>query len=485
MSRPEGIGFMGNSVANLAVGAAALGYAVLVPAVVIRRFGTDVYGTWYLAFQVAAYVLLLDLGSQYLVTNEASSSTSGVRAARIATAAMVVQLALAAAVVIGATAWAAITGQVMLAQLVPILGVAAAASLLASTIRAWFGGLQRSHLPAVWLVSSRLLGVVGLVVAYVAGSDVVTLSVAVAMPQFVVHAALLVWARRPPTPWARPDRDAFARLLHFGSPLAIWTLCGFFITGIDLFVVRALDSSEVGRYAIALPILAIPTGVVTAATTAWLPRLARAETSVEGGRDSALAGTTIITAALALGAVPLIGHAKEIVRLWAGSGRVGSAPTYLQLLYLAFCLRFVFLPWTMLSVVRGEQGRIVVGPLAEAAANLGASVLLGMWLGALGVAYGTLLGALVAGVIHLSWAIPRTQASGIHSLALARAAGAAWLPIAGASVVAVLAVADIHPIWRGLAAALALGLTAWWLFDRSRRIRSGVPPSRLEPSYDQ
>lgn len=486
MSRSAGIGFLGNSLANLLVGAAALGYAVVVPAVVIRRFGTDLYGTWYLAFQVAAYVLLLDFGSQFLVTNEAAGSAGGPRPARLATATMVLQVVLALTLVGVATAWASTTGQPMLAKLIPILGVAATASLLATTVRAWFGGLQQAHVPAVWLVGARLLAVGGLAGATAAGSGIVMLTLAVAAPQLVVHCLLLIWVRRPPSPWARPDRQTFARLVRLGSPLAIWTLCGFFISGIDIFVVRAVDPSEVGRYAISLPLLAIPTGVVTAAMTAWLPRAAAASaTSWKGSRDVTLAGTAIMTAALALGAIPFIGYADEMVNLWAGSGRGGSAAVYLQLLYLASGLRFVFLPWSLLVVVRGEQGRITLAPLIEAAVNLGASVVLGHWLGAIGVALGTLAGAAAAAALYLGWAVPRTQATGISPSALLRAAGAAWLPLAAASAVGLLMLAGVSATWRGLVAAAALGLIGRWLVQRTSGGEVKAPSGACEPSRDE
>jgi O-antigen/teichoic acid export membrane protein len=333
MSRQGGIGFLGNSVANLVVGAAALGYAVIVPAVVVRRFGTDLYGTWYLAFQVAAYVLLLDLGSQWVVTKVASTLSRDAGAARLTTAAMVAQAGLAVGVVGVATAWAAFTGQDDLTRLVLILGAAAASSLLASTVRAWFVGLQQAHLPALWLVGARLGAVAGLGLALAAGSGLVTLTLAVALPQVVVNAGLLLWSRRRPSPWARPDRDAFARLYRSSLPLALWTLCGVIVASVDIFVVRAVDPSEVGRYAIALPLLAIPIGVVTAAMSAWMPRLAVAEAAApEGGREPALAGTAVMTAALAVGAIVFVAFAGDVVRLWAGEEGSGSAATYLRLL---------------------------------------------------------------------------------------------------------------------------------------------------------
>lgn len=463
-----GIGFLGNSMANLVVGASALGYAVVVPAVVVRRFGTDAYGTWYLAFQVAAYVLLLDLGSQWVVTGAAATRSRDPGAARLATAAMAVQAGLALAVVGVAAGWAAVTGQGPLARLILVLGAAASASLLAATVRSWFVGLQRAHVPAVWVVVARVGALGGLGLALAGRRGLLALTVAVALPQVVVQAGLLVWARRAPSPWARPDGAAFRRLVRSSLPLALWTVCGIVVAGLDIFVVRAVDPSEVGHYAIALPLLAIPTGVVTAAMTAWMPRVAPAAETAEGGRG-ALAATAVMAAALSLGAVLFVAFAGELVRLWAGGGRGGAAPAYLRVLYVASGLRYVFLPWSVLVVVRGEQRAITRAPLTEAAVNLSASVVLGLWLGAVGVALGTLLGAVVAAAVYLGWAIPRTAGSGVTSAGLLQAARTAWVPAAGAGAVTLVAAAGAPALWRGVAGTAALAVGGWWLAGRGRR----------------
>lgn len=478
MSRREGIGFLGNSVANLVVGAAAMGYAVIVPAVVIRRFGTDLYGTWYLAFQVAAYVLLLDLGSQWVVTKVASTLGRDASAARLTTAAMAAQAGLAVAVIGVAAAWAALTGQGDLTALVLVLGVAAATSLLASTVRAWFAGLRQAHLPALWLVGARLGAVAGLGLALAADAELVSLTLAVALPQVTVNAGLLLWSRRPPSPWARPDREAFTRLHRSTLPLALWTVCGVIVASVDIFVVRAVDPSEVGRYAIALPLLAIPIGVVTAATSAWMPRLAAAEAAgAGGGREPALAGTAVMVGALAAGAVVFVALAGDLVGVWAG-GRPGSAATYLRLLYLATALRFAFLPWSVLVLVRGEQRAITPAPVTEALVNLVASVLLGLWLGAIGVALGTLAGSIVAAGIYLGWAVPRTAGSGVTTNGLLHAARSAWPPVAAAAAAILVGTTGAPAVVRVLTGLAALAVGGWWLAGQGRRPAEVVGPDR-------
>ncbi|HET9441958.1 MAG TPA: hypothetical protein VFO65_01475 [Acidimicrobiales bacterium] len=470
VSRPAGLGFVGNSLAHLVIGAAGMAYAVVVPAVVLRRFGTAEYGTWYLAFQVAAYVLLLDLGSQYVVSNESATLAPGPRAARLTSAAMAVQSVLALAALGVAMAWATVTGQRRLVALVAVLGVAAVSSLLASTVRAWFAGLHRAHVPAAWLVGARVAAVAGLAWALVTDAGMVALTAAVALPQLAVHGAFLLLSRRPPSPWARPDRAAFERLARTSLPLAVWTVCGVLIAGVDIFVVRAVDPTEVGRFAVALPILAIPTGIVTAATSAWLPRVARYEAAApEGGRHWTLLATSVAVAALAVGALPFMAFAPEVVHTWAGPGRWGASSTYLQLLYVASAIRFSFLPWSILVVARGQQSRITAAPVLEAAVNLSASLALGLWLGAAGVALGTLVGSVAAVATYLAWAVPRTAGSGVTSSGLIRAAGSAWPPVAAAGAAVAVSLAGAPGLGRAAAAAGGLGVAVWWAQGLRRR----------------
>ena len=483
MSRQRGTGFLTNVSANLSIGASALGYSVIVPAVVVRRFGDEVYGSWYLAFQVAAYIVLLDLGSQYLVTNEASAPSPGSRPARLATAAMALQTALALAVLCGAAAWAAFTGQARLAQLMVVLGMAGVASLLASTVRAWFVGLRRAHVAAAWLVGARVGSVTGLAVAVALDAGLVPLTVAVAAPQLVIHAGLLLWARRPPSPWARPDRAALARLVRSTAPLAVWTGCGIVISGVDIFIVRAVDLSEVGRYAVALPLLAIPTGAVTAFMTAWLPRVARAQAVPGGARAMTSSGTTLMAAALAMGALAFIGYADVLVDLLAGPGQWATAASYLRVLYAAVCLRFVFLPWAILIVVRGDQRAIVLAPIVEGVTNLVASVVLGLWLGAIGVALGTLAGAAAAAVVYLTYGVRRTSRSDVTARDLLTAVRGAGIPVTVAVIITALALGGAPTILFGVAAATALVMNGWWLAGPGRTLMS-LPQASMETATE-
>jgi O-antigen/teichoic acid export membrane protein len=470
----RGRSLLANASANLVVGIASLGYAVIVPSVVVRRFGADAYGTWYLAFQVAAYIVLLDLGSQYLVANAAATPAPDRRSARLTTAAMAAQTGLAATVVGAATAWAALTGQARLAQLMAVLGAAGLMSLLASTVRAWFGGLRQAHVPAMWLVGARAGSLGGLVAAVGADAGVVALTLAVAVPQVIVHGGLLVWSHRPPSPWALPDRSAVVDLARSTAPLAIWTVCGIFISGIDIFVVRAVDPSQVGRYAVALPLLAVPTGAVTAVMTAWLPRLSQADHP--GRRVMTLRGTTVMAAGLSIGGLAFVGYADVLVDLLAGSGSWDAAASYLRLLFVASCLRFVLMPWAILVVVRGEQGAIVLAPVVEAATNLLASVVLGLWLGAVGVAIGTIVGACVGAVGYMTWGIRRTALSGVRAATVFEAIGSAWIPITAAAASICLALVGAPGMLRVVATAGAFAVSACWLVRwRRGAVGTGQP----------
>jgi O-antigen/teichoic acid export membrane protein len=305
---------------------------------------------------------------------------------------------------------------------------------------------------------------------------------AVALPQLCVHAALLAWAHRPPSPWARPDRQAFAQLFRGTGPLALWTVCGILIGGVDIFIVRVVDPSEVARYAVALPLLAVPTGVVTAAVTAWMPRITQAESArTQGGREPTLIGTTLLVAGLSIGALAFVGGADGLVRLLAGSGQWRAAVGYLQLLYLATALRFAMLPYVVLIVVRGEQGKLMLSPVAEAATNVVASVVLGLAFGAVGVALGTLGGAVVGVAAHLVRSVRRTVATGLTSSDLLAAAARAWPTVAAATVLGALAVGRASWPWRGVAAVVAVAVDGWWLLDHARSMRAPFAPLEVVP----
>lgn len=474
-------GLLANASANTLVGVAGLAYAATVPAVVVRGYGPAAYGAWYLAFQISAYVLALDLGSQVIVSREAAAPSAGSDPAKVATAALVAQAGAAAVTLVLFAAVSAVARNGTLSVTLIVLGAAAAASLLASTMRAWFGGLRRSHVAAPWLVSARIAAVLGALTGAALDVSLLTVTVLVAAPQAMVHLAFLRWAHRPPSPWSRPGAGDLRRLVRWTSPLALWSVCGVLIGGVDIFIVNVFDPRELGPYAVALALIALPAGAVTAVATAWLPALAHL-TALDR-RTASLASAQATTAAagvLALGCIPFVAMAPLVVGAWAGPGRWGVAVTSLQVLYVATALRYVFLPWVNAVVVSGEQHVVLLTPVVEASVNVAASVVGCLLLGAPGAAVGTLVGALAAAVMNVGRNMPAAPAAGIDRRGFLVAVRAAATPMALASLACLTsAVTGITPLSLAVGVvALAAGLLWAW---RTLRFISPPPARTTDP----
>ena len=77
-----------------------------------------------------------------------------------------------------------------------------------------------------------------------------------------------------------------------------------------------------------------------------------------------------------------------------------NATILVQLLVVANIIRICVSPYIVAMIGTGEQRRIIFVPLLEGAVNLAASVIAGYYLGAAGVALGTLIGSVVSLVGH-------------------------------------------------------------------------------------
>jgi O-antigen/teichoic acid export membrane protein len=67
-------------------------------------------------------------------------------------------------------------------------------------------------------------------------------------------------------------------------------------------------------------------------------------------------------------------------------------------------------PYSVALIGTGQQRLVILAPIMEGVTNLIASVVLGYLLGAIGVAYGTLCGAVVGVLANMFYSMPRTTA---------------------------------------------------------------------------
>lgn len=98
---------------------------------------------------------------------------------------------------------------------------------------------------------------------------------------------------------------------------------------------------------------------------------------------------------LLLTGVPLILAAKSILTLWLGPVYAIHGARVLRVLVVANMIWLSAIPYAMTLVGAGQQRLATVTPLLEGFSNLLASIVAGYMFGAVGVAMGTLFGALV------------------------------------------------------------------------------------------
>jgi O-antigen/teichoic acid export membrane protein len=183
------------------------------------------------------------------------------------------------------------------------------------------------------------------------------------------------------------------------------------ITGLDLPTVAAFDFSNAGYYAIAATLsnmLAVPHGAVLSTMVPMMSSMSAGDASQRMGR-ALLRISRLATTMLTLVAVPLMAGMPVLLRLWVGADYARHTLVLGELLVGAQLVRLTLMPYALLGFSAGEQGRMLISPIAESVVNLACSLLLVRWIGATGVALGTLIGAFVGVAMHFQNSMPKTR----------------------------------------------------------------------------
>ena len=124
-----------------------------------------------------------------------------------------------------------------------------------------------------------------------------------------------------------------------------------------------------------------------------------------------ISATRISVLILVLSGLPLVIYARPILAAWIGQRYAASGAPLLTVLILANIIRLMGAPYSIVLIAAGQQNYIKISPLAEGVSNFIASVALGSMFGGIGVALGTLFGAVVSVGSHLGYSMPRTRAA--------------------------------------------------------------------------
>jgi O-antigen/teichoic acid export membrane protein len=398
-----------NAAVNLIrMGAFAI-VALLLPMVLVRQLQPGAYNAWVLILQLGAYVNFLDLGIQTALSkfvaeyhaasqhDDAAARTSAKAASDRVASSAVLLLIIGAAIGTLLTIFMAVSVPYVFPQMPDTLvievrwalifyGVSMALALPASAFAGIFLGLQRNTVPMLLQSSNKVV------------------------TGFVTIAAVLLHSHIR-IKFSLADRATVMQLLRYCSVLTLWSAAMLFVSGFDTLIVGHFDFPATAWYSVA----ANATTFLAALLSAVMSPLIPAASALSVHRSPQQMGNLLLRAtryniALLLAAgLPLLLFSFLVLHIWMGPSFATHGVQILRILLLASMLRMLGLPYAVMVVGTGRQWLASVSPVAEAIVNFTASLILVRHLGAVGVAWGTVIGAIVGLALHFSLSMRLTQ----------------------------------------------------------------------------
>jgi O-antigen/teichoic acid export membrane protein len=427
MNRNEKLVLIKNAAANVARGSAAALVAVLLPPFLTRLMSSDAFGAWSLVLQLSAFVGYLDFGIQTAIGRfVAQAGERGETEHRD----RIVSTSVGALTAAGAVG---IAGSAGLAFLLPrifhqvpellladvrmaliLVAASLAVGLPFSVFNGIFVGLQRYEVPAAIIGGSRAISAVVLVLVVRHGGNLTQMGAVVALVNLASYGLQYLMYRKfaPRMRFSTHliSKEAGRELFDYCLSLSIWSFAMLLVSGLDVSLVGYFEFDKVAYYAVAATLIAFLTGVQNALFNAMIPSAA-----VQQARQkSNQLGRVMITATrygtfiLLLMGLPLIFAAKSIVTVWVGPTYAVQGARVLQVLTLANIIRLSAVPYVMTLIGTGQQRLVTITPVLEGTSNLVASVIAGYFWGAIGIASGTLFGAMIGVAGNLIYNMQRT-----------------------------------------------------------------------------
>lgn len=425
-----------NTLANVARGGATAMVALVLPHFLTRSLDADRFAAWVLLLQVAAYANYLDFGLQTSLARFLAQAIEREnyrqRDALINTAlfmlALLGLLALCVVLlVVGALPhmFPSIPASLAheFAKSVLILGGSSALLLPFSAFSGILVGLHKNEYTALAIGGSRLIGATLVLLTARYTHSLVALTLCVALTNllggFLQAGFAWLLLPQPRFHWNLVDRATARELTRFSTGLMAWSFSGMLVTGLDLTILGFYQFGSVGYYAIGSSLVTFVAGLNGSASSALMAPLAALHASADTGRisETTLRVSRMGTYLNLLVTAAAFAGGGYVLRAWVGNAYAIQAKPILEILIIATTIRLVASPYASMLIATGQQRYGIAQGVVEGVTNLVASLLLGYRFGAIGIASGTLIGA-VCGILWtciftLSWAtefpIPRVS----------------------------------------------------------------------------
>lgn len=411
--------FLRNSVSNvLRIGITSV-VSILLPTFLTHRLPVQTYGAWVLILQMSAYVSYLNLGvqtavSKYIAEYDATHDLDGCgHCASVGLRIMLLASLLGIVLSAGLAYFVPSIFHGMPLDLVHsvrvsilLVGFSLSIGLSSSIFSAIFLGLQRYDIPMVISVASRLLfGVVvfGLVTLHF---GLIAMAIATASLNLLTSTFEVLACRRfCPSIKVRLrnlDRRMLRQMLAYCSILTIWSACMLFISGLDVTIVGHFAFNEVAFYSIANSPTNLMLLIVGSLLGPLLPVTSALSVTSSPERMGEILhkSTRYSTIALLLTGLPALVAGYPLLRLWVGPKYAMHSIVFLHLLLLANIIRNLGGPYATMVVAVSQQRVGTASAVTEGVVNLVCSIVLARHIGAMGVALGTVIGAVAGVAMH-------------------------------------------------------------------------------------
>jgi O-antigen/teichoic acid export membrane protein len=413
--------------------------ALVLPAYLTHKLPVATYSAWVLILQMSAYVSYLDLGiqtgiSKYVAEFEARKDPIGSSIRASAGLALMLCASGLGILLTLVLAWyvpeifhempRALYGDVRVSLI--FVGISLSVGLLCSTFSAVFFGLQRYAVPMVISVTNRILFTAVVLMAVYCRSSLTVIGALVATVNIVTGLLQVeAWrrfARRVHLSLRGLDFSIVREMLSYCSTLAIWSAGMLCVSGLDITIVGHYDFGQTSFYSIATLPTSFAMSIMGAALAPLLPTasaLGVQRTPLQMG-EILCRVTRYSTIFLFASGLPLLVAGYFILRIWVGQDYASHTLPYLRILVIANMLRNACMPYASMLVATNSQRFAIAGAVAEAIVNLSSSLYLVRHIGAIGVAYGTLIGSVVSVGMHFAvsmhYTYPKLRASRPHLL---------------------------------------------------------------------
>jgi O-antigen/teichoic acid export membrane protein len=423
-----------NAVANVIRGGASAVVAIMLPHFLTHSLGPDRFAGWALMLQLAAYANYLDFGVQTAVARYLAAALEAddqQQRDRLFSNAFAILIAagIIALCGLGIVAWqlphlfrsvpVALAAEIGSGLL--ILGFAAAINLPLSAYTGVLIGMQRNEFPAIAIATSRFFGTVAVILAVHRTHSLALLAACIGgfnlvagLIQCVIVKKLLPSLRFS---FAFLDRATAAELIRYCSTLSVWSFAMLLVSGLDVTIIGFFNFQAVGAYSIAATLIMFFTGLIGAAFSAVLAPVAVLQARQEFDRISRLViVTTRLNSYFSMGVIVLAFlFGDSLIRAWVGPTYLALTLPVLKILLIAQAVRLVGNGYGVVLVGMGLQSYGLLPALIEGVSNLALSLLAIIVIGPIGVAWATLVAAVIAVAIVAFAVLPKIRCLSIDS----------------------------------------------------------------------